>query len=134
MHNRGNGKGGGIAAVGLSPQTWASPRMSWIPIICSRWLCSIPKSARQVEKEFIEPYLEVHKAGRIPTVDDYRDIKGLDVRPPDVMRYFVRVKTNVLDRFIEENNLQDLDPRHAEDEFIYQNSYPSEPEILCLAG
>ena len=80
------------------------------------------------------PISKSTKSGRIPTVDDYRDIKGLDVRPPDVMRYFVRVKQNVLDRFIDENNLQDLDPRQAEDEFIYQNSYPSESEILCLAG
>ena len=50
-----------------------------------------PKCSPVIEKEFVEPYLEVHKAGRIPTADDYRDIKGLDVRPPDVMRYFTRL-------------------------------------------
>ena len=69
-----------------------------------------PKVGPQVEKEFIEPYLEVHKAGRVPTVDDYRDIKGLDVRPPDVNRYFVRVKKNVLDRFIEREQSSRIGP------------------------
>ena len=66
--------------------------------------------------------MEVHKAERLPTVDDYRDIEGLEVKPPDVWRYFVRVKKGVLARFIDDNHLQDLDPRKAEDEFIYQNS------------
>jgi glutamate synthase domain-containing protein 1/glutamate synthase domain-containing protein 3 len=122
MHNRGNGKGGGIAAVGLSPQALGVSR----EVLDTHYMLQValldPKVGPQVEKECIEPYLEVHKAARIPTVQDYRDIKGLDVRPPDVTRYFVRVKQNVLDRFIAENHLQDLDPRRAEDEFIYQNS------------
>ncbi|MCP4717035.1 MAG: glutamate synthase, partial [Deltaproteobacteria bacterium] len=46
----------------------------------------------------------------------------LDVRPPDVWRYFVRVKKDVLARFIEENELQQMEPGRAEDEFISQNS------------
>ena len=113
---------------------WEYLRMFWILIICFRWLCWIPKCSPAVEKEFIEPYLEVHKAGLIPTAGDYRDIKGLDVRPPDVMRYFVRVKKNVLDRFIAENKLQDLDPRHAEDEFIYQNSVRLNEKFYASLG
>ncbi|MDP2643904.1 MAG: hypothetical protein Q8P24_03105, partial [Desulfobacterales bacterium] len=50
-------------------------------------------------------------------------VKGLEVKPPDVWRYFVRVKKAVLDRFIAENHLQDVDPLKAEDEFIYQNTF-----------
>jgi glutamate synthase domain-containing protein 1/glutamate synthase domain-containing protein 3 len=134
MHNRGNGKGGGIAAVGLSPQTLGVTQ----EVLDTHYMLQValldPKIAPQVEHEFIEPYLEVHKAGRIPTVADYRDIKGLDVRPPDVNRYFVRVKKNVLDRFIAENRLQDLDLRHAEDEYIYQNSVRLNDKYYCSLG
>jgi glutamate synthase domain-containing protein 1/glutamate synthase domain-containing protein 3 len=122
MHNRGNGKGGGIAAVGLSPQTLGVTQ----EVLDTHYMLQValldPGVGSQVYKESIEPFLDVDQAGLIPTVDDYRDIKGLDVRPPDVMRYFVRVKPSILDRFITENNLKDLDPRQAEDEFIYQNS------------
>ncbi len=123
MHNRGNGKGGGIAAVGLSPQTLGVTQ----DILDSHYILQValldPGVKTAVEQDCIEPYLEVHKAGLIPTVDDYRDIQGLEIRPPDVMRYFVRVKKNALESFIEKNGLQDLDLRQAEDEFIYQNSF-----------
>jgi glutamate synthase domain-containing protein 1/glutamate synthase domain-containing protein 3 len=122
MHNRGNGKGGGIAAVGLDPRALGVSR----DVLENHYLLQVallsPDIESKVEKECIEPYLEVHKSGLIPTAGDYRDIKGLDVRPPDVMRYFVRVKPNALDRFITENQLQDMDPARVEDEFIFQNS------------
>ena len=47
----------------------------------------------------------------------------LDVRPPDVVRYFCRVKPEVLARFAEDNGLRHLPARRVEDEFIYQNSF-----------
>jgi len=122
MHNRGNGKGGGIAAVGLSPEDLGVTQ----DILDNYYMLQValldPKVEPLVQKECIEPYLDVYKAGRIPAVQDYRDIKGLEIKPPDVQRYFVRVKENVLDRFIAVNKLKDMNPRQAEDEFIYQNS------------
>jgi len=87
-----------------------------------------------VEEEFIEPYLEVHKANRIPTVDDYREIEGLEIRPPDVWRYFVRVKKNVLEDFVDKNKLDGMDRRRAEDEFIYQNSYRLNHKFYASLG
>ncbi len=121
MHNRGNGKGGGIAAVGLSAQNLGVSQ----EVLDTHYLLQIalldPKSRPDIEASNIEPFFEVHKTEKISTIDDHRDI-GLDVKPPDVQRYFVRVKKNILDRFIDENNLSDLDPNKAEDEFIYQNS------------
>ncbi len=122
MHNRGNGKGGGIAAVGLSAESLGVTQ----EILDSHYMLQValldPTARPEVEAANIAPFMEVHKAERLPTVDDYRDIEGLEVKPPDVWRYFVRVKKGVLARFIEDNRLQDLDPRKAEDEFIYQNS------------
>ncbi|MGD9354567.1 MAG: hypothetical protein PVI72_16700, partial [Desulfobacterales bacterium] len=122
MHNRGNGKGGGIAAVGLSAESLGVTQ----DILDSHYMLQValldPTARPEVEAANIAPFMEVHKAERLPTVDDYRDIEGLEVKPPDVWRYFVRVKKGVLARFIDDNRLQDLDPRKAEDEFIYQNS------------
>lgn len=76
-----------------------------------------------LEKRFIEPYFNVHFSERIPHVEDHRDIRGLDVRPPEVLRYFVRVKPSVLKSFTAKRGLDDLAQRQAEDEFVYQNSF-----------
>jgi glutamate synthase domain-containing protein 1/glutamate synthase domain-containing protein 3 len=134
MHNRGNGKGGGIAAVGLSPETLGVTQN----VLDTHYMLQVallnPEAGPKVEQYCIEPYLEVHKAGRIPTVDDYRDIKGLEIRPPDVMRYFVRVKKNVLAKFIEQNGLQELNEQQAEDEFIYQNSFRINHQFYASLG
>ena len=134
MHNRGNGKGGGIAALGLSAEDLGVTQ----EILDTHYLLQIallePQSRSDLEEFAIAPFLEVHKAERIPTVDDYRDIEGLTVKPPDVWRYFVRVKQDVLDRFIDENTFQDLDHRKAEDEFIYQNSFRLNQKFYASLG
>ena len=80
------------------------------------------------------PFLDVHKAERIPTRDDYRDVEGLEIQPPDVWRYFVRVKKGVLERFVEEQGLHDMDPLKAEDEYIYQNSYRINQKFYASLG
>jgi glutamate synthase domain-containing protein 1/glutamate synthase domain-containing protein 3 len=122
MHNRGNGKGGGIAAVGLNAKDLGVSQ----EILDNSYMIQValldPDSLPEVEATCIEPFLEVHKSERIPTLDDYREVPGLDSKPPDVWRYFARVKKDALDRFIQENNFKDMDSRKAEDEFIYQNT------------
>ncbi len=123
MHNRGNGKGGGIAAVGLSADSLGVSQ----EVLDTHYLMQVAlldaKVRPEVEKTNIAPFFDVHKAEKIPTLDDYREIEGLEVRPPDVWRYFVRVKKDVLSRFIDENALQDMNPLKAEDEFICQNTF-----------
>ena len=122
MHNRGNGKGGGIAAVGLSAESLGIPQ----DILEDHYLLQVayldPSCQAELEAKFITPNLNVHTSGMIPTIDDHTSI-GLEVKPPDVCRYFVRVKPEVLAAFIKEHNLESLDPRKAEDEFISQNTY-----------
>jgi glutamate synthase domain-containing protein 1/glutamate synthase domain-containing protein 3 len=134
MHNRGNGKGGGIAAVGLSAEDLGVNQ----EILDTHYLLQValldPKSQPDVEESNILPFMEIHKAERLPMLDDYREVKGLEVKPPDVWRYFVRVKPDVLDRFITENSLQDLDSRRAEDEFIYQNSFRLNQKFYASLG
>ncbi|HUV77851.1 MAG TPA: hypothetical protein VMW06_07325 [Desulfobacterales bacterium] len=134
MHNRGNGKGGGIAALGLSAENLGVSQ----EILDTHYLLQValldPAARPDVEETAIKPFMEVHKAESIPTLDDYRDVEGLEVKPPDVWRYFVRVKPDVLDRFITENSLQDLDHRKAEDEFIYQNSFRLNQKFYASLG
>ena len=121
MHNRGNGKGGGIAALGLSAEDLGVTR----DVLDSHYLLQVayldPNSMGNVESTNITPFFDINKAEKNPTIDDYRDI-GLEIKPPDVWRYFVRVKQDVLDKFIDENNLSSLERRRAEDEFVFQNS------------
>ena len=134
MHNRGNGKGGGIAAVGLSPEDLGvSPEM-----LEEDYLLQVayldPESRPSVERSFIEPFLEVHHNSRVPTVSDYREIAGLEVKPPEVFRYFVRPKKEILADFLARNNLQGMDPRRGEDELIFQNSFRLNQQFYASLG
>ena len=104
MHNRGNGKGGGIAAVGLSAQDLGVPK----DVLEDHYLLQVAyldeESITQVESTNINPLFDIYQCEKIPTIDDYTTI-GLEVKPPDVWRYFVRVKPDVLEKFIRYNKL-----------------------------
>lgn len=123
MHNRGNGRGGGIAAMGFDHRMLGVSRRT----LRDEYLLQIAvleeEVLTEIETRFIEPFFSVTLSERLPHVDDYRDIQGLDVRPPEVQRYFVRVKPEVLQGFVEEKGLKGLSARQAEDEFVYQNSF-----------
>jgi len=117
MHNRGNGKGGGIAAVGLVPEELGVSR----EVLEDHYMLHIallePGVREEMEAKFITPHFDVASVRMLDTVDDWTKISGLEVKPPDVVRYFVRVKPDVLDGFIGKHGLGDLDRREAEDEF-----------------
>ena len=122
MQNRGNGKGGGIAAVGLVPEEMGVSR----EVLSSHYVMQIAlldaTAHADLEREFILPNFEIALSVRVPHIDDYRDIK-LEVRPPDVHRYFVRVKPEVLRAFAVSAGLQGMGERELEDEFVWRNSY-----------
>jgi len=122
MHNRGNGKGGGIGAVGFIPEALGVSRQ----LLDEDYMLHIALLdtgvAGELEDSFIKPYFRIDRSERLATLDDHRGI-GLEVKPPDVFRYFVRVRDDVLDRFIADNHLASLERRDAEDEFVYQNSF-----------
>jgi glutamate synthase domain-containing protein 1 len=134
MHNRGNGKGGGIAAAGLSPrQMQVSPQ-----ILKDDYLIQIAfldlKAQAEVEKECLRPFFEIHQAYRVSTLDDYRQVEGLGARPPDVWRYFARVKEGVLSQFTAVKGLEDLALRQVEDEFVYQNTFGLNQRFYASLG
>ncbi|MHC4700447.1 MAG: class II glutamine amidotransferase domain-containing protein, partial [Planctomycetota bacterium] len=132
MRNRGNGKGGGIAAAGLVPKQLGVDAGT----LCDDYIIQIAlldSDALGEAEKSITKNLRVDHVEKISHVDDHRDV-GLDVRPPDVVRYFVRVKDDRLNRFAEENGLTDEPARTVEDEFIYQNSFNFNVEFYAALG
>jgi len=123
MKNRGNGKGGGIAAVGLDPEQLGVSRK----VLEEDYLIQIayldPSIRETVEKEFVTPLFEVDASYQVPSREDYRTVPGLDVQPPQVFRYFCRVKTEAAHKFARDNSLLSLERLALEDELVYQNSY-----------
>ncbi|HEU4797764.1 MAG TPA: glutamate synthase, partial [bacterium] len=120
MHNRGNGKGGGLAAAGLRPEQMGVDAAHLRTDYLIQIALLDPAVRDEVTVEFIEPVFEIQAGYRIPTIDDYRDLPGLEVKPPDVWRYFARVREDVLRRFIEEHGLRALSLQAAEDEYVSQ--------------
>lgn len=133
MHNRGNGKGGGIAAAGFIPEQMGVTREILEDCYMLHVAYLDPLSRQEVEKKYINPVYEIKKSSKLDTVEDWKTIPGLEVKPPDVYRYFVRVKTGELKTFTEENGLEKLDRRDAEDEFINQNSFKLNHEFYVAA-
>jgi len=121
MHNRGNGKGGGIAAACLVSEQLGVDAA----VLRNDYLLQIalldPAAADEVEETFVVPQFRIDHKAALEPVADYRDL-GLEVKPPDVVRYFVRVKDDVLTEFAETNRLAGAPDRAVEDEFVYQNS------------
>jgi len=134
MHNRGNGKGGGIAAVGFVPEEMGVTRQILDECYMLHIALLDPNVRGEVEDEFITPHFSVSASARLETVDNWEDVPGLEVKPPDVRRYFVRVKPNVLEMFVKAAGLEALDPRAAEEEFINQNSFRLNQEHYASLG
>jgi len=135
MHNRGNGKGSGVAAFGLDAGELGVSQK----ILEEDYLIQVAyldsRVRKEVEEEFIFKPLTVHHACELPAKEDSGDIDGLlKVHPPQVWRYFCRVRDKNLKQFIMENNLQTLGKNKVEDEFIYQNSYKLNKKFYTSLG
>ncbi|UCC41094.1 MAG: glutamate synthase [Candidatus Aminicenantes bacterium] len=134
MHNRGNSKGGGIAAFGLnSSQCGVSQKILEEDYLVQ--VAYLDSSVRhRVEKEFITSNLDVHISYPLSALKDNKAVNGLDIKPPEVWRCFCRVKDKALSQFILKNNLYALDRQKAEDEFIYQNTYQLNNKFYTSLG
>ncbi len=134
MHNLGNGKGGGIAAVGLDADSLGVSQ----EVLEEDYLIQVayldPEARRQVESQFITNAFQVVHQAKIATVRDWRDLPGLVVQPPDVWRYFVRVKPEVLQHFVQQHRLYEIPLRLVEDEFVAQNCYKLNQAFYASLG
>src|SRR6266487_5328270 len=105
MRNRGNGKGGGAAAVGLDPDFFGIQP----GILANDYLLSIAYldgSVRsQIESTFIEPTFIVDGVFQIPALPDFRSIPGLEIQPPDVWCYFVQVRPDMQASFRQKHGI-----------------------------
>jgi len=132
MRNRGNGKGGGIAAVGLDPAFFGVPARA----LAEDYLLAVAildRTARtHVERTFVEPTFEVDHTSEIPLLADARRALGLDVPPPEVVCYFVRVREEARAAFQAAHGI--ADPTAAEDEIVYQNTYRLNRELYASTG
>jgi glutamate synthase domain-containing protein 1/glutamate synthase domain-containing protein 3 len=123
MHNRGNGKGGGIAAVGLDAGQMGVPQ----DVLENDYLVQVAyldHSVRaELEREYIHPRYQVHVAYQVECNESPEVLSVLPVSPPVVWRYFCRAKPEALAAFVSERRLEGLEARKAEDEFVYQTSF-----------
>lgn len=124
MCNRGNGKGGGIAAVGLSAEAFGITQ----ELLEKDYLLAIAYLDRDcqslVEKEFIHPLFEVDHVYAMPHIASYKELKGVQVAPPEAILYFVRVKKEAVETFKKTHPQTSFRSHEAiEDELVYQNSY-----------
>src|SRR5207245_9438934 len=128
------GKGGGIAAVGLVPeQLGVSKKILEEDYILQ--VAYLEKSVRkQVEDEHIRPFFVVDYKSRVAAVDDYRSVPGLEVEPPEVFRYFVRIKRDALAEFARKDGLEGLKENEVEDAFLYQNRYRLNQQYYSSLG
>ena len=113
MCNRGNGKGGGVAVAGCFPHyaDHFAVQVGYLDL----------NARRDIEQKYLFPVFDIAQIEEQPFVEDYREFPRLDIEPPRVVRYFSRVKADVLDRFASEHGF--TDQRAAEEEFVFQNSF-----------
>lgn len=119
MRNRGNGKGGGVALVGLAPEEFGvSPS-----VLRNDYLLAIayldPSARPQVEREHVDATFLVDHVAGFPMAE----ASTLPVRPPEVAAYFVRVRPEAARTFAAQHGLSCVPDEMIEDEVVYQNSY-----------
>ena len=119
MRNRGNGKGGGVAMVGLVPEEFGvTPAILRDDYLLA--VAYLDASARpEVESAHIHPTFLVDHSVTFPIVE----LPGLPVRPPQVAAYFVRVRPEAAKVFAAQIGAADVSQEAIQDELVYQNSF-----------
>jgi len=130
MHNRGNGKGGGLAVAGCFEEHK------------ERFALQVGYLDRAVQGEleeaFVRPLFDVTHEEDQPELRDHREVPGLKIRPPGVRRYFVRVREDRLREFMLDRGIKNA--LEAEQLMIYENSvalnrrfYVDDPRAFVLS-
>jgi glutamate synthase domain-containing protein 1/glutamate synthase domain-containing protein 3 len=132
MRNRGNGKGGGVAAAGLDAEfLGVHPE-----VLADDYLLAIayldPAARAEVERSFLEPTFAVDHERELRPEAGAQEALGLEVEPPAVRCYFVRVLPDVLREFASEHGFSD--DAAAADELVYQATYRLQRAFYASAG
>jgi glutamate synthase domain-containing protein 1/glutamate synthase domain-containing protein 3 len=134
MHNRGNSKGGGVAAFGLDASQLGVDQKTLDEDYFVQIAYLDPSTRKHAEEEFLFSNLDIHSYSPLKPLKDWRDVGGLEIPPPEVWRYFCRVKEKTLDQFTLENDLNSLPREKVEDEFIYQNTFKLNRKFYASLG
>ncbi|MCS5537303.1 MAG: hypothetical protein NZ770_04295, partial [Candidatus Poseidoniaceae archaeon] len=138
MRNRGNGKGGGVAMVGLDPVQFSTDQKT----LESSFLVAIAyvnEGHRDaVEEKYIHSVFEVDHIHEIPRMDNWQEkLPALEVKPPDVVCYFVRPSAAGLEKMSQESGL-DIDHFVDEDamhqEYVFRNTHRLNVEFYAENG
>jgi len=122
MRNRGNGKGGGIAAVGLDAEQFGVTK----EVLERDYLLTVAyldaQARAEVERAHIEPLFEIDHLRTLPHCPEALE---LQVRPPEVVQYFVQVKSSAIADFMKVHALElaagtETKLALIEDELVYQ--------------
>lgn len=92
MCNRGNNKGGGIAAAGLRAEAFNISQ----EILENDYLFAVAYlqkgCIKEVEEKLIFPFFTLDHTYEMPTLPNYKELPDLEIEPPHVKIYFGRVK------------------------------------------
>jgi len=131
MKNRGNGKGGGVAILGLDPTQWGISQ----DILDTHYIYQVAyldtSIIGEVEQQYISPSFKVTRRVVLDTLEDYKSI-GLEIEPPTIIQYYVTIKDDVLQNFIANTGVSDVEK--ASDEFVYQNTYRLNTQYYASLG
>jgi len=137
MRNRGNGKGGGVALVGMDATQFGTTNeiLQQSYMITIAYLNSAVKQA--VEEKFIHAVYHVDHVHEMPTLDDWKQLSALEVCPPDVTCYFVRPREESIAEMFNEGgtNPGDFDDEEAiHSEFVFRNTHKLNVEFYAQDG
>lgn len=130
MRNRGNGKGGGVAMVGLDPVQFGVTDQ----VMQENYFLNIayidPSSRAEVERRFIKPKFVTHGVYKF----DIDKSKTFEVDPPAVVGYFASPRASSLEDFSQTNGFSELEKDQLEDEFVYQNTFNLNRQFYASEG
>ena len=138
MRNRGNGKGGGVAMVGLDASQFGVDES----ILANSYLYSVaylnPAVRDSVEESFIHPNFHIDHVHEMPALATWKeDLPSLDTRPPDVVCYFLRPRESSLDEFVSTKLQEIIDPKDRESatqEFVFHVTHSLNIEFYAKDG
>ena len=137
MRNRGNGKGGGVAMVGLNPSQFGTTQevLEGSYLISVAWVNEGFRNS--VEEKYIHSAFEVDHIYDVPTLDDWTTLSALEVCPPDVTCYWVRPTEEGIAKMFRETDLnpgdfEDEDAIHSE--YVYRNTHKLNVEFYAENG
>jgi len=133
MHNRGNGKGGGIAAGGMVPEQLGVDEKTLNEAYLLQIALLDPKAESEVEKQFVTPFFDVAHKTNVAPKTDHREF-GLETKPPDIVRYFVRVKDKELEKFAKKNGLEKAPSPNGRGRVRLSQHLQPQQDVLRLAG